>query len=271
MIRRSVALALALAASLAPTLTPTAAATATGASRQSRASHVAVGGGDIYLSGRHHGRASGAGCSLAFAVLDASDNPAALTAGHCVATLSGTSPYRVYQSRRSGHTVYLGDRLGAVRAGQYHAGRHGDNALISLAAGRRAEPDVFIGGRRSTRTAPITSAVQPARGMSGLCYSGATTGEHCGFRIVQGPHTIPFDDRGHHYVIRHEWAMVGPCTARAGDSGAPVYRPGPNGDGAVGIVSAGGSVGNRCAVYFTPVALAMRHLHASLMTASTTR
>lgn len=237
-----------------------------GASRQSRASHVAVGGGDIYLWSRHHGHATGAGCSLAFAVYDAHGRAAALTAGHCVATLQGGSPYRVYQSRRSGRTVYLGDRLGVITARHYHAGRHGDNALITLAAGRRAEPDVFTGGRRSSTTHPVAGAAQPSRGMTGVCYSGAASGEHCGFRIVQGPQTMPFDDRGRHFLIGHEWAMVGPCTARTGDSGAAVYRPAPNGDVALGILSAGGTVGNQCAVFFTPLSVALRQLHASLMT-----
>jgi V8-like Glu-specific endopeptidase len=249
---------------------PLASAAATGAmNRQSRASHVAVAGGNVYLWSTHRKDTTGGACTLSFTVRSATHHDGVLTAGHCVDTLRGGPSYTVHQTRAgSGNRTYLGDRLGAVDSGRYHVGSKGDSAFIALADGRQAQPRLFTGGRTSGSTIAVVGLGSLHGGLSHVCYSGATSGEHCGYTIEGKPRAITFTGSGETLRIHHEWSAVGACHARPGDSGAPVFVRKGSGALAVGILSGGGRVGGHCAFFFTPVKAALKTLHLTLLTGS---
>jgi V8-like Glu-specific endopeptidase len=238
--------------------------------RQSRTSGIAVAGANVYVWSAHRSERDGEGCTLSFVVRSrTTGRVGALTAGHCVGTLPGGPSYSVHQTRdvRS-DTTDPGAELGAVSPGAYRFGRAGDSAYVSLAAGRIGRPAVYVGGPRSHRTIPVAGVGALHRGTR-VCYSGAATGEHCGFRVVGHPGTISFPDRGRTYRVGHEWSAAGrTCTSRAGDSGSPVYTRQHGAAYAVGILSGGQKQAGRCPFVFTPVALALRHLDLSLVSAS---
>lgn len=257
-------------ACVAAVLVPATAAAATSADtsgRQSRTSHVAIAGGDIYLWSTHHRSANGGSCSLAFAVHDASGDSGSLTAGHCVATLSGGPSYAVFQTQAgSRHRTYLGDRLGTVSAHRFHVGKRGDNAMVALATDRVSRARIFTGGTRSTTTIPVTRDTDPHVGLGHVCFSGSRSGEQCGYTVRYAHRTVSFEDHGHTYRIHHEWAAGGACTSGPGDSGSPVYVKHGSHAIALGILSGSGTVSGHCVFFFTPVSLALRTLHLHLDT-----
>jgi hypothetical protein len=92
-----------------------------------------------------------------------------------------------------------------------------------------------------------------------VCYSGAATGEHCGFTIVGGSQNVNFKSSHGQVLIGKEWRASGAaCTSRKGDSGSPVYTIDGGVAYAVGILSGGQVKSGRCPFYFTPVKLALR-------------
>jgi hypothetical protein len=240
---------------LSATSNPLVASPAHSVNRQSRTSDIAVAGGDIFVWSVHRSVRTGAGCTLAFAVRsDVSHRAASLTAGHCVATLTGPPAYTVNQTRNGGgNTTDPGDRLGVVSAGAYRLGKNGDSALVSLVPFRQARAAVFAGGRSSGATIPVAGLARLHDGMH-VCYSGAVSGEHCGFTVVGRPETTVFHEGRRTYRIHHEWrARAETCTSRAGDSGSPVYVRRGGRAFAVGILSGGQRRLGRCPFFFTPV------------------
>jgi hypothetical protein len=249
---------------------PGAASTGSAVSRQSRTSGIAVAGGDVFMWSQHRSIHNGGGCTLSFTVRSTTSHRyGSLTAGHCVQTLDGGPTYSVQQTRNgSGNTTYPGLRIGVVNRGQSRLGKHGDNAFIALARGRRARAAVFTGGVASTRTIPVAGLARLRDGIK-VCYSGEASGEHCGFRVVGRPQTISFPDAGHVYTIHQEWrATRATCTSRAGDSGAPVYVKRHGRAYAVGILSGAQRNTSKCPFYFTPVTTALKRLHLQLVSAS---
>ena len=235
--------------------------------RQSRTSDVAIGGADVFLHSEHSNSQLGGTCSIAFAV-EKKGVDAALTAGHCAKALSGGPSYDVYRTTltRKGVTD-PGVTIGTVRAGEFNVGKLGDNALITLAAGVSAEPSVFTGGVASSTTRPVSGVTAPHVGLAKLCYSGARTGQHCGLTVTAGSQTLPFKEGKHTYTIHHEWTALGACTAKPGDSGAPIFVKHGRSVRAVGILSGGSDPSNgKCAVYFTPLSTALAALHVKLLT-----
>lgn len=239
------------------------------AGRQSRTSGVAIAGANVYVWSVHRSEADGSGCTLSFVARSVDTSQlGALTAGHCVGTLAGGPSYAVHQTRSvRADTTDPGIQLGAVADGQIRFGKHGDSAFMSLAAGRTTRADVYVGGPRSHRSIPVVGLTDPHRGLR-VCYSGAVTGEHCGFHVVAKPVAVNFPHHGQTYRIRHEWrATGGTCTSRAGDSGSPVYVKHQGVADAVGILSGGQEHAGQCPFFFTPVSLALRHLDLRLVTA----
>jgi Trypsin len=253
---------------VAATVSP-AAAGGTAPGRQSRTSGVATAGADIYLWSTHRSAQHGAGCTLSFAVRALTTHRSgSLTAGHCVGTLTGGAPYTVAQTRAGrANTTDPGDRLGDVDAGRFRLGLHGDSAFVGLAAGRGLTASIFTGGTTSSTTIPVGGLARLHAGLH-VCYSGAASGEHCGFTVVGPPETVTFPEHHHRYVIHHEWrATSATCPSRAGDSGSPVYVKRHGRAYAVGILSGGQKRAGRCPFFFTPVSLALSQLHLQLFTA----
>lgn len=237
--------------------------------RQSRTSNVAVAGGNIYLWSSHRRERSGAGCTLAFAVRsNATGRDGALTAGHCVTTIPGGPGYLVHQTRDGKrNTTDPGHQLGTIRSGEFRAGGNGDTAFVALAPHRRALAEVFTGGAVTQTKIPVAGQARLHDGLH-VCYSGAASGEHCGFTIVGRPGTVAFSDGGPVVRIRHEWrATRRTCTSRVGDSGAPVYVRSHGQAYAVGILSGGQERSSKCPFFFTSVSLALRTLHLTLLPA----
>jgi V8-like Glu-specific endopeptidase len=259
----------AVVACLGAAVAPSAASTAV-ASRQSRTSGVAIAGANVYLWSVHRSEDDGSGCTLSFVVSSVTTGQqGALTAGHCVGTLDGGPSYAVHQTRNvRADTTDPGVQLGAVSEGQYRFGKQGDSAFMGLAEGRTARAAVYVGGPRSHRSIPVAGLTQAKQGLT-VCYSGAVTGEHCGFRVVGRPAVISFKYGGRNYRIRHEWRATGvTCTSRAGDSGSPVYVKRRGAAYAVGVLSGGQQHAGHCPFYFSPVSVALRHLDVQLVTAS---
>lgn len=242
---------------------------ASAASRQSRTSGVAIAGGNVYIWSAHGSEYRGTGCTLSFAVrAKRAGAKGALTAGHCVATVSGGPAYLVHQTQSlPGDDTAPGDLLGKVTRSKYQLGANGDSAFVALARGRSARPLVFTGGRSSRTAIPVVGLRNPAQDMQ-VCYSGATTGEHCGFTVVGGAQQVTFKSGHGGVTIGNEWRATGAdCTSRKGDSGSPVYVYDNGVAYAVGILSGGQAKPHQCPFYFTPVSLALRLYHLSLVTA----
>lgn len=266
--RTTAGIAAAVAAVCLGTAAPSAASTERVPGRQSRTSGVAIAGANIYAWSVHRSEDDGSGCTLSFVVRSlATSQPGALTAGHCVGTLDGGPSYAVYQTRNvRANTTDPGIQLGAVSDGQIRLGKHGDSAFMALAEGRTTQASVYLGGPRSHRSIPVHGLIDPHSGLR-VCYSGAVTGEHCGFRIAGKPVVVSFPHHGQTYRIRHEWRVSGPtCTSRAGDSGSPVYVKRHGAAYAVGILSGAQKHAGECPFYFTPVSLALHQLNLALVT-----
>lgn len=260
---------IAAVAILGAAVTPSTASAGQSTGRQSRTSGVAIAGANIYLWSIHRTEDDGGGCTLAFTVRSSATGQAgALTAGHCVATLDGGPMYAVHQTRTvSSNTTDPGVQLGAVNDGQYRFGRLGDSAFMTLAYRRTARPAVYVGGADSRRSISVAGVRKPHRGLR-VCYSGAVTGEHCGFQVIGKPSVVSFPQRGRTYRVSHEWRARGPsCTSRLGDSGSPVYAKQRGKAYAVGILSGGQKHAGRCPFFFTPVSLALRTLGLQLVSA----
>jgi hypothetical protein len=242
----------------------------TAAGRQSRDSGIAIAGGNVYVWSAHQPEQSGGGCTVAFAVRSRQTSQlGVLTAGHCVRTLSGGPAYLVHQTQRLNSSgTEPGDLLGRVEHLGSRLGKNGDNAFVRLVAHRLARPLVFIGSVFTSSTIPVAGSVPLRAGLS-VCYSGAASGEHCGFKVVGGPQTVVFSDHGRVVHIKHEWrATRSSCPSRRGDSGSPVYVRRDGKAYAVGILSGGQTTPGRCPFFFTPVQLALRSLDLKLLTAT---
>ncbi|HVV77491.1 MAG TPA: hypothetical protein VHC43_15815 [Mycobacteriales bacterium] len=242
------------------------------ASRQSRTSDTAIAGASVFLWSSHGREARGSGCTLTYSVRSKrTGKRGALTAGHCVAMLDGGPTYLVHQTQSlPDDGTEPGDLLGKVSGRNYVVGADGDSAFVALAPGRSARALVFVGGKSSRSAIPVVGVKAPAQDMP-VCYSGAATGEHCGFTIIgDGPHSVTFKSGRSHVQIGNEWEAktdsgVG-CTSRRGDSGSPVYTI-DNGEAyAVGILSGGQVKAGQCPFYFTPVTVALKALHLTLIT-----
>jgi hypothetical protein len=239
--------------------------TATG--RQSRTSNVAIAGGDVYMWSTRRSERSGDACTLAFAVQSVrTKHVGVLTAGHCLRTVPGGPLYTVHQTHAGkGDSTDPGHQLGVVHLGNAHLGIDGDNAFVTLAAHRRAIAQVFNGGPTSNTTIPVAGLAHLTDGIH-VCYSGAASGEHCGFAVVGKPRTVAFQEGNGVIRIRHEWrATRGTCTSRVGDSGAPVFVERHGRAYAVGILSGGQQRASQCPFYFTSVTLALSTLHLRLL------
>jgi V8-like Glu-specific endopeptidase len=238
------------------------------ASRQSRTSGVSIAGGNVYIWSTHGSEYRGTGCTISFAVRSVRTGAkGALTAGHCVATMSDPPAYLVHQTEaQGGDGTAPGDLLGKVTRSKYTLGPNGDSAFVALAPGRDARPLIFTGGPSSRTAIPVAGLEDPQPGMQ-VCYSGATTGEHCGFTIVGGAQSVNFKSSHGTVTIGNEWRASGArCTSRRGDSGSPVYTESGGVAYAVGILSGGQVKAGQCPFYFTPVSLAMRLYHLTLIT-----
>lgn len=244
------------------------------AGRQSRTSRVAIAGGNVYIWSAHGSKYHGTGCTLSFAVRSRQTGTrGALTAGHCVATVSGGPAFLVHQTESlPGDNTAPGDLLGKVTRTRYELGANGDSAYVALAHGRSARPLIFTGGKSSRSAIPVVGLRDPAQDMQ-VCYSGAATGEHCGFTVVgYGPRTVSFKSTDGTVKIGNEWSATGAnCTSRKGDSGSPVYVYENGVAYAVGILSGGQVKAHQCPFYFTPVRLALRLFHLSLVTSKANR
>jgi V8-like Glu-specific endopeptidase len=265
-----------LAAGLAVlTILPATAAASAGAhraaeaSRQSRTSGVAIAAGNVYIWSSHGSEYHGTGCTISFAVRSKhTGGLGSLTAGHCVATMADPPAYLVHQTQSlNGNDTAPGDLLGKVTRSKYTLGDNGDSAFVALARGRDARPFVFTGGPSSRTAIPVVGLKDPQQDMP-VCYSGATTGEHCGFTVVgYGPHTVTFKSTDGTVKIGNEWTATGShCTSRKGDSGSPVYEVDGGVAYAVGILSGGQVKTGQCPFYFTPVSLALKLYHLTLVT-----
>ncbi len=238
------------------------------ASRQSRTSGVSIAGGNVYIWSSHGTKYRGTGCTVAFAVRSThTGTKGALTAGHCVASVSGGPSYLVHQTESMpGNDTAPGDLLGKVTRTKYTMGENGDSAFAALARGRSAQPLVFTGGPHSSSAIPVVGLKDPSQDMQ-VCYSGAATGEHCGFTVVGGSQQVNFHSGNGTVTIGNEWRATGAdCTSRKGDSGSPVYELDGGVAYAVGILSGGQVKAHQCPFYFTPVSLALRMFHLTLIT-----
>jgi hypothetical protein len=239
------------------------------AGRQSRLSDTAIAGADIYVWSSHTSDASGSGCTASYVVRSMSTHAlGVLTAGHCVATLVGGPSYVVHQTELlPGDDTEPGDLLGTVAAGDYTVGANGDSAFVRLAPGVGEQPSIFAGGVHSRTAIPVMGLAQLKDG-DHVCYSGAASGEHCGFTVVGPPLTVAFSAAGSRrkVAISHEWRATGTdCTSRKGDSGSPVYIRHDGVAYAIGILSGGQVKANSCPFYFTPVQLALTTLGLRLV------
>jgi hypothetical protein len=248
---------------------PVAASAVTAAGRQSRTSNEAIAGADVYMWSTRRAEGSGDACTLAFAVESTpTKHVGALTAGHCLRTVPGGPLYTVHQTHAGkGNSTDHGHQLGVVHLGNAHLGVDGDNAFVTLLPHRRAVAQVFNGGPSSATTIPVAGLGHLTDGIH-VCYSGAASGEHCGFTVVGKPRTVAFQAADGTIRIRHEWrATRRTCTSRVGDSGAPVYVERRGRAYAVGILSGGQEHSSQCPFYFTSVRLALKVLHLRLLTA----
>lgn len=263
-----------LAAALVPLLAPlgNGASALEPAGRQSRASDIAIAGADIYVWSTHGNEDGGSGCTSSFVVRSLRTHAyGVLTAGHCVSTIAGGPTYVVHQTERlSESDTAPGNLLGTVSASNFTVGDDGDSAFVRLARGVDQQPLVFTGGVHSHSSIPV-AGVAPVKAGEQVCYSGAATGEHCGFTVVGWPQTVDFSQaraRGK-VAIGNEWrAMGSDCTSIRGDSGAPVYIKHDGVAYAVGILSGGQLKPGKCPFYFTPVKLALAQLDLRLVKSS---
>jgi hypothetical protein len=241
------------------------------ANRQSRTSDVAIAGASVFVWSSHGREDKGSGCTLSYSVRSKhTGRLGALTAGHCVAMLDGGPTYLVHQTQSLPNDgTAPGDLLGRVSGTHYVLGSNGDSAFVVLAPGRTARPLLFTGGRSSRSAIPVAGAVSPAQDMQ-VCYSGAATGEHCGFTIVGGSQNVSFKSAQGHVEIGNEWRAQSDdgsaCTSRRGDSGSPVYTLRDGVAYAVGILSGGQVKPGQCPFYFTPIKLALKEFGLALVT-----
>lgn len=237
------------------------------ASRQSRNSGVGIAGGSLYVWSSHSSDEHGGACTAGFAVrVKGTANKGLLTAGHCVKTLAGGPIYQLHQTTNlpQNHTA-PGKLLARVHAGAYRMGKNGDSAFGQVASGRSVRPYVFVGGTRSKLTIPVVGVMAPTYGIQ-VCYSGASSGEHCGFTVGRRQ-SVKFADGSRLVTISHEYSASSPggCTSVKGDSGSPVYVKESNVAYAVGILSGGQPKAGQCPFYFTPVGLALQQLNLTLL------
>ncbi len=266
-------LAIAVAAALIPLAVAHGSSEARGAGasaigRQSRGSGVAIAGGNVYVWSAAQSEQSGGGCTLGFAVrARRSGDVGVLTAGHCVRTIPGSAPYLVHQTQRlSRNGTEPGILLGRVGAHGSRLGKNGDSAFVRLTAHRSARAEVFAGSVFTTRTIPVVGVLSVHPGEK-VCYSGAATGEHCGYRVIGPPETAMFTEGGRLIHISQEWrATQSSCTSSRGDSGSPVYVRRHGKAYAVGLLSGGQTSAGQCPFYFTPVKLALQTLNVKLLT-----
>jgi hypothetical protein len=102
-----------------------------------------------------------------------------------------------------------------------------------------------------------------------VCYSGAASGEHCGFTVGAYSRTAVFSRNGRRYRIAHEWrASRRRCPSTDGDSGAPVYVKRHGKAYAVGMLSGAAGSGNGCPLLFTALSTSLQALHLRLLIAS---
>ncbi|HWB67615.1 MAG TPA: hypothetical protein VG708_12395 [Mycobacteriales bacterium] len=267
MIRR-LATVVALVAVMVPAWTAgSGAASSTRLGRQSEFSGIGAAGGNYFIRAQHRASRTGDLCTMGFAVRSATTGRVGLlTAGHCARNLAGSAPYVVHQTRggRSG-TTYVGESLGTVGAHATVFGKRGDSGFIKVLANRRAVARVFVGGVATKHARAVVGRARPHNHMR-VCYSGAASGEHCGFRVVHGSRTIGFPFHHHIRRIHHEWTATRKhCPAEPGDSGAPVYTKHHGRIHAVGILTGGQQVSGKCPLYFSPLPLALHRLHLRLM------
>jgi V8-like Glu-specific endopeptidase len=271
-VRAATGAAIALAAILFPlavTRVPSAhGVSASAIGRQSRASGVAIAGGNVYVWSSHRPEQSGGGCTLSFAVRSRRTHAlGALIAGHCVRTIPGGPTYLVHQTQRLGRDgTEPGDLLGRVGRHASRLGKNGDSAFVRLVPNRAARPRVFVGPVYTNATIPVVGLMKVRVGLR-ICYSGAATGEHCGYRVAGGPETVVFKEGNRMLHIKHEWrATSSTCTSRRGDSGSPVYVRRNGKAYAVGLLSGGQQVAGKCPFFFTPLSVALHTLDLRLLT-----
>jgi hypothetical protein len=237
------------------------------ASRQSRTSGVGIAGGSLYVWSSHRSDQHGGACTAGFAVeVKGTKKKGLLTAGHCVKTLSGGPIYQLHQTTNlPKNATDPGKLLAEVHAGAYRMGKYGDSAFGRVASGRSVRPYVFVGDTKSKLTIPVVGRMAPAYGMQ-VCYSGASSGEHCGFTIGRRQ-SVKFAEGSKLVTISHEYSASSStgCTSVKGDSGSPVYVRDGNSAYAVGILSGGQDKAGQCPFYFTSISLALKQLNLVLL------
>lgn len=238
--------------------------------RQSRTSGVGIAGGSVYLWSSHSNDHHGGACTVGFAVRRTrTSRTGVVTAGHCVRTLSGGPAYVIHQTRNlPPNGTDPGVLLARVARGDSRMGSNGDSAFGRTTSHSEVRPYVFIGGTHSTTTIPVVGLAKVTYGMH-VCYSGAASGEHCGFTVGRRQ-SVKFHDHNKLITITHEYGASRAnrsCTSVKGDSGSPVYLRSHNVAYAVGILSGGQQTAGQCPFFFTPIRLALQQLHLTLLRA----
>ncbi|TDC36675.1 S1 family peptidase [Micromonospora sp. KC213] len=182
-----------------------------------------------------------------------------LTAGHCTSANTDVRMPR-YGSSKVGKVVRdnWNNSTGSVKlSGQsYYSG---DLALVKMNSGWKTDPKMYVGGPNSSgsRVVKGVASRSPKYGDK-YCTGGTTTGEQCGWKVVDTKVTIRYRDGE---MLRNATLgeRLGVCI-KNGDSGGPVYSVSGGKVVAKGIISGGGQYDFGCTQLFTDIRLAEKAL-----------
>lgn len=196
-----------------------------------------------------------------------------VTAGHCFPL--GAPQRDAFTFTDDGDQVQLSSFLGTVTFSTMpQTSAVGDVAFV--ATDRHPSTMMFVGERPDVRSVvPLYADVTLPQVDEVLCASGVTTGETCGWRVLDVDSSVTNEDGT---VVGRQVMTVkeGQCSA-PGDSGGVVYRRTPHGTAvAVGIVASvsggdGDFWGGRldpCRLSFTPLTVAAEHLGGHPLTSN---
>ncbi|WP_165945295.1 S1 family peptidase [Micromonospora sp. KC723] len=182
-----------------------------------------------------------------------------LTAGHCTSANTDVRMPR-YGSSKVGKVVRdnWNNSTGSVKlSGQsYYSG---DLALVKMNSGWKTDAKMYVGGPNSNNSRVVKGVASrsPKYGDK-YCTGGTTTGEQCGWKVIDTKVNIRYRDGE---MLRNATLgeRLGVCI-KNGDSGGPVYSVSGGKVVAKGIISGGGQYEFGCTQLFTDIRLAEKAL-----------
>lgn len=199
---------------------------------------------------------TGKACTTGFAWTFPSNQPAMLTAAHCIST-GGWVSYPNYTNAGAVQMSSL-ENWSDTGGTEYYTGQtvyRGDVALIQY-SGFGSAATIYTGAQNAnTSTAVAAMNSRWAQNGDAICVNGYTTGEWCGSVNNTGINVWYVFD-GLTVVAKHmvQAFSLGNTCPTLGDSGGPVYQKRSDGKvTAFGIFSGSAPLVASCYVYFTDI------------------